>query len=80
MVARTGPILLTVKDSQLLVVGLLFASPLYAATTPYGPALVGEIGDELGTTPLTTVTLDTSEPVPEHVPLLNCEYVTVPPA
>jgi hypothetical protein len=66
-----GLALLTARDAQELIIGLLLTSPEYDASNPYVPEGTGLIGDELGITPLVTVTVDTVVGLPEHVPVTN---------
>ena len=80
LVAIDTPFGLTVRGSQALLARLLFASPLYAAFQLTGAVLLKVTDLELGTTAFVTVTVDTTEGDPEHVPLVKRLYETVPPA
>jgi hypothetical protein len=61
----------TVRGSQGDVAPLLFASPEYTALKLNVPAERGVKDAELGTTPLVTVTVETTVAVPAQVPPLN---------
>src|SRR2546428_12708987 len=78
LVAIDTPFGLTVRGSQALLARLLFVSPLYAAFQLTGAVLLKVTDLELGTTAFVTVTVDTTEGDPEHVPLVKRLYETVP--
>jgi hypothetical protein len=58
VVVIVGLALLTVSGWQELVMGLLFASPPYAAFQPYAPALLKVCDADPGTAPFVTATGD----------------------
>jgi hypothetical protein len=79
VVVMKGCALLTVKGSQVLIAGLLFASPAYDAWKLYEPGGEGVTGLESGTIlPGPTVAVETRVPEPVQALLLNMVYVTVP--
>jgi len=71
LVAMLVLALLTVRGSHDEVAALLFTSPEYTALKLNKPAGVGVAAAEFGTTPLVTVTIETTVAVPAQVPPLN---------
>jgi len=79
VVLMEGCALFTVRSSQVLIAGLLFASPAYDAWKLYEPGVGGVIGLESGTLlPGPTGAVETRVPGPVQALLLNTVYVTVP--
>jgi predicted alpha/beta hydrolase family esterase len=71
VVVIVGLVLLTVKSSHGLKAALLLASPEYTASKLYEPACVRVTEAEFSTTPLATVTVETTVAVPVQVDPLN---------